>query len=95
MTTSERISAAITKDQQPTAAEYAQRIQTANPNARIGYTKSGGMVGCWDVNLGRFVSVLAWAITGQWVIMDYEIRINGELPQVEWIDAAHAPVLAT
>jgi hypothetical protein len=53
------------------------------------------MVGCWDVNLGRFVSVLAWAITGQWVIMDYEIRINGELPQVAWIDAAHAPVLAT
>ena len=85
-TTSEHISAAITKDQNPTAREYAERIQANNPNARIAYTKDGGMVGCWDANLGRFVSVLAWAITGQWVIMDYEIRINGELPQVEWIE---------
>ena len=85
-TTSEHISAAITKDQKPTAREYAERIQANNPNARIAYTKDGGMVGCWDANLSRFVSVLAWAITGQWVIMDYEIRINGELPQVEWIE---------
>jgi len=42
------------------------------------------MVGYWSDQLQRFVAIASHTITGEWVRMDYEIKINGELPAYNW-----------
>lgn len=41
-------------------------------------------IGSWDKDQNRYVSVIAYAITGTWVHMPYEILVNGELLKNNW-----------
>lgn len=71
----------------PDAATLIPGIYARNadrPNMRLASGCDGSMIGCWSEPLGRFVAIASATITGHWVQMDYEIKINGALPDYQW-----------
>jgi hypothetical protein len=69
-----------------TAYDIAVGGKRNNPTKRVAYDNAKGAVGIWSESLGRYVMVASATITGQWVEMPYEIRVNGELPAFDWIE---------
>lgn len=54
----------------------AYQEQSELPTLAI--NENADCIGAWDKNQERFVAVAAYAITGQWVSMPYELLVNGK-----------------
>lgn len=51
-----------------------------NPARRFAGSWDGNAVGVWDDRLGRFVMFISRAITGEWVRLSFEVRVDGKPP---------------
>lgn len=57
-------------------------VRANNPGKRFALGCNGSMLGQWTGE--RFYPIASQTITGQWVRMDYAIKINGAEPIYEW-----------
>lgn len=71
-----------------TADELLTLVCEKNPTRRFARNPKGNLIGLWYEELGRFVVVASLAITGEWVSLPYEIKVNNEpmCKPEEWIE---------
>jgi len=72
------------REQALTIIRRAYREQPQLPTLAI--NAEANAIAAWDKNLQRFVMVAAYAITGQWVSMPYELLVNGQRIPNEWTE---------
>lgn len=63
-----------------TGLELLAIARKGRPNVKYAILRDHSMIGAWAESLGRYVAVASATITGQWVSMEYELLVNGELP---------------
>ncbi len=55
-----------------------------NPGMRFAYSQKTASIGVWNPELGKFQVCVSYAITGQWVFVEFECLINGKPIEHEW-----------
>jgi hypothetical protein len=78
-----------------TAHQLLQKARTKYPNERFALDSKNEVLGQWSNLQQRFVAIACLSITGQWVHMPYEIKVNGALPEYVWIEATTAASIPT
>ena len=70
-----------------TAEEVLASLARQNPGRKFAKSKEDGVVGVWSDEAGRYIrTVCKTILPGQpWVLMDREVKVNGELPKIDWI----------
>lgn len=53
------------------------------PDQRWALNRAGTVLARWSPELGRFQGIAVATITGPWVQMDFEVKVNGKLPYVD------------
>lgn len=69
-----------------TCEELLAIARKGRPSVRYARSSQGDKIGGWDATLGRFVMVACLCITGRWVETPYEVLVNGEPCQTDWIE---------
>lgn len=70
-----------------TVDEVLAFVAHQNPGKKLAKSKEDDLVGVWSDEAGRYISTVCKTILpGQpWVLMNHEVRVNGELPKIDWI----------
>ncbi len=78
-----------------TADELLAHLAPQNPGKKLAKSKTEDVIGVWSDEAGRYVSVVCKTILPRqpWVMMDHELKIDGELPKIDWIP--YEPTAAT
>lgn len=63
-----------------------EELKKNNPGFRFARCTKHNTIGFYCTERQRFVAYIEHTITGHFVQMDYEIKINGELPAHNWIE---------
>ena len=76
-----------------TADEVLALLAPQNPGKKLAKSKEEDVIGVWSEEAGRYICAVCKTIMpGQpWVLMDHELKINGELPKVDWIPYEPTP----
>jgi hypothetical protein len=69
-----------------TAEAVARAYKETNPTHRFAFDEHNKLIACYEDSVNRFVSFISGSITGDWVSMPYEIKVNGKLPTTDWIE---------
>jgi hypothetical protein len=63
-----------------TIDDLLRSIREQNPGKRFARHKRGECIGVWVEQWGRFAACLCMAITGEWVMLPYEVLLSGKPP---------------
>jgi len=68
-----------------TGHELLIQAQTKYPTKRFALDTKAQNLGLWNESLNRYVTIACQTIVNdEWMQLPYEIRVNGELPIIEW-----------
>jgi hypothetical protein len=60
---------------------------------RLALGCQGSVIGQWMPALDRFYPIASETITGEWVMMPYEILANGKAPDYQWVEITKQPMI--
>ena len=66
------------------AKEVLEMAKVKYPDTKFSTDKKEQVIGQWSDKLNRYIVICCQAISGEWVDMPYEIKVNRELPKIEW-----------
>jgi hypothetical protein len=58
----------------------------SNPGRRFAYSQKTASIGVWNPTLNKFQVCVSYAITGEWVFVEFECLVNGKRIEHEWLD---------
>lgn len=71
------------------------RLNQHRPALRLATNPEETAIAYWDEDAQRWLTVAAYAITGQWVQYPYEMRVNGEALIKQWNEVPRDTIKVT